>query len=95
MMIVGYLFEGHLTVDPEPPQPDWLVQTYLPTAAATLFNGESSGVQTAAAVEDAANLFQELVDRIDNIVPVVTFFGPSVILELHFDERCYMDHESH
>ncbi|KGN55399.1 E3 ubiquitin-protein ligase AIP2 [Cucumis sativus] len=39
----GYLFEGHLTVDPEPPQPQWLVQSNLVTAAAAaLSNVESS-----------------------------------------------------
>ncbi|KAG8375449.1 hypothetical protein BUALT_Bualt10G0101100 [Buddleja alternifolia] len=69
----GYLFEGHLTVDPEPPQPDWLVQANLMTAAATLFNGESSGGELGDgnSVEGATNLLQELVDRLDNIVPEI------------------------
>lgn len=70
----GYLFEGHLTVDPEPPQPDWLVQSNLLTAAATLFHGESSGGQRGVSnsTEGAVNLIQELVDRLDNIVPEVS-----------------------
>lgn len=33
-LITGYLFEGHLTVDPEPPQPQWLVQENLLSAYA-------------------------------------------------------------
>ncbi|KAK4422335.1 E3 ubiquitin-protein ligase AIP2 [Sesamum alatum] len=69
----GYLFEGHLTVDPEPPQPDWLVRSNLLTAAATLFQGESSGeqVENTNSVEGAVNLLQDLVDRLDNIVPEI------------------------
>ncbi|KAI3454019.1 hypothetical protein Pfo_010682 [Paulownia fortunei] len=69
----GYLFEGHLTVDPEPPQPDWLVRSNLLTAAATLFQGESSGGQMGStnSVEGAANLIQELFDRLDDIVPEI------------------------
>ncbi|KAK9672016.1 hypothetical protein RND81_12G070300 [Saponaria officinalis] len=31
----GYLFEGHLTVDSEPPQPNWLIQQNLITALAS------------------------------------------------------------
>ncbi|KAK6158788.1 hypothetical protein DH2020_006102 [Rehmannia glutinosa] len=67
----GYLFEGHLTVDPEPPQPHWLVQSNFLTAAATLFDGESSGtgIGDSNTTEGAVNLLQELVDRLDNIVP--------------------------
>ncbi|KAL3844087.1 hypothetical protein ACJIZ3_001490 [Penstemon smallii] len=67
----GYLFEGHLTVDPEPPRPNWLVQSNLMTAAATLFHGESSGDQTGSnnSTEGAVNLLQDLIDRFDDIVP--------------------------
>ncbi|KAI3468330.1 hypothetical protein Pfo_024993 [Paulownia fortunei] len=69
----GYLFEGHLTVDPEPPQPDWLVQSNLLTAAATLFHGESSGGQSgdSNSAEGPVNLLQELVNRLDYIVPEI------------------------
>lgn len=40
----GYLFEGHLTVDPEPPQPQWLVQENFMSAiaAASMSLAESS-----------------------------------------------------
>lgn len=71
----GYLFEGHLTVDPEPPQPDWLVQENLLTATATLLHGESSGGEagTGNTLEGAANLIEELVSRLDDIVPEVAF----------------------
>lgn len=69
----GYLFEGHLTVDPEPPQPQWLVQSNLLTTAATLFAAESSqssaGNETTQ--EDAANMLQELINRLEEAVPLV------------------------
>ncbi|KAM7507393.1 hypothetical protein LguiA_017846 [Lonicera macranthoides] len=64
----GYLFEGHLTVDREPPQPQWLVESNLLTSAATLFSAQSSQENMS---EDAANLLQELVDRLDNVVPMI------------------------
>ena len=38
----GYIFEGHLTVDPKPPRPQWLVQFNLLIATATLSNLEIS-----------------------------------------------------
>ncbi|XP_073021373.1 E3 ubiquitin-protein ligase AIP2-like [Primulina eburnea] len=68
----GYLFEGHLTVDPEPPQPDWLVQSNLLTAAATLLYGESSAqLGSSNTTEGAVNILQELADRLDNIIPEI------------------------
>ncbi|KAK3025922.1 hypothetical protein RJ639_041312 [Escallonia herrerae] len=69
----GFLFEGHLTVDQEPPQPDWLVQSNLLASVATLFPAESSRdlVENNNTSEDAANLLNELVERFDNIVPMV------------------------
>lgn len=72
----GYLFEGHLTVDPEPPQPDWLVQRSLLSAAAALFSGESSNEQVGNSntSEEGANLVRDLLDRLDNMVPVVFFY---------------------
>ncbi|KAL2525440.1 E3 ubiquitin-protein ligase AIP2 [Abeliophyllum distichum] len=68
----GYLFEGHLTVDPEPPQPDWLVQSNLLTATA-LLDGESSGGEAGSVntLEGAARLIEELVNRLDDIVPEI------------------------
>lgn len=74
MLNSGYLFEGHLTVDSEPPQPDWLVQSNLLTAAATLLHGESSGqLDSSNTTDGAVNILQELVDRLDNFVPEVSF----------------------
>ncbi|KAK2979091.1 hypothetical protein RJ640_022573 [Escallonia rubra] len=69
----GFLFEGHLTVDREPPQPDWLVQSNLLATVATLFPAESSRdlVENNNTSEDAANLLNELVERFDNIVPMI------------------------
>lgn len=74
MQNAGYLFEGHLTVDPEPPQPDWLVRSNLLTAAATLFQGESSELQlgNSNSEEGAASLLRQLADSLDNIIPEVS-----------------------
>lgn len=71
----GYLFEGHLTVDPEPPQPQWLVQSNLMTAVATMFPTESSE-ENSTSGDAAANLLQELVDRFDDVVPLILEDGP-------------------
>ncbi|KAL3500340.1 hypothetical protein ACH5RR_039433 [Cinchona calisaya] len=79
MTNTGFLFEGHLTVDPEPPQPDWLVRSNLLSAAATLFSGESSNEQVGNinTSEEAANLVRQLVDRLDNMVPEILDGGPA------------------
>lgn len=70
---LGYLFEGHLTVDPEPPQPQWLVQSNLLTTAATLFAAESSqGLEeNNTSTENAASLLQELMGRLGDVLPLV------------------------
>ncbi|KAK9266068.1 hypothetical protein L1049_021473 [Liquidambar formosana] len=71
----GYLFEGHLTVDPEPPQPAWLAQSNLLSAVDTLLTAESSSSssqgQNDNTSESAANLLQELMESLDNIVPEI------------------------
>ncbi|XP_047341407.1 E3 ubiquitin-protein ligase AIP2 [Impatiens glandulifera] len=70
----GYLFEGHLTVDPEPPQPDWLIQTNLMTAlAASLTRPVSSeGQQEDPSTSDVTNnLMQQLVESLDNTIPMI------------------------
>ncbi|XP_040998964.1 E3 ubiquitin-protein ligase AIP2 [Juglans microcarpa x Juglans regia] len=69
----GYLFEGHLTVDPEPPQPQWLVQSNLLTTAATLFAAESSqGLEeNNPTTENAASLLQELMSRLGDVLPLI------------------------
>nr|GMD83737.1 E3 ubiquitin-protein ligase AIP2 [Ipomoea batatas] len=74
-----FLFEGHLTVDPEPPQPDWLVMSNLLSAAATLPAGQSSEENPASSnsSEAAANLLRELADRLDDIVPMILDDAPA------------------
>ncbi|KAK7321556.1 hypothetical protein VNO77_32322 [Canavalia gladiata] len=73
----GYLFEGHLTVDPEPPQPQWLVQSNLLSTAATLFAAESSQASAAndTTPEDASNVLQELINRLEEVVPLMVDEG--------------------
>ncbi|KAI5669553.1 hypothetical protein M9H77_19406 [Catharanthus roseus] len=68
----GFLFEGHLTVDREPPQPDWLVHSNHLTAAATLLAREYSheGEGNISTSEDTAML-NELVNRLDDVVPMI------------------------
>nr|GEW21377.1 hypothetical protein [Tanacetum cinerariifolium] len=66
----GYLFEGHLTVDQEPPQPQWLVQSNLMTAlAASMSQAQTS---TDGATDGSNSLPQELLDRIHELVPNIT-----------------------
>ncbi|KAG2274401.1 hypothetical protein Bca52824_056956 [Brassica carinata] len=48
----GYLLEGHLTVDREPPQPQWLVQQNLMSTFSSIVAGESS--KAASAGNDGA-----------------------------------------
>nr|GMD87166.1 E3 ubiquitin-protein ligase AIP2 [Ipomoea batatas] len=74
-----FLFEGHLTVDPEPPQPDWLVMSNLLSPAATLPDGQSSEENPAISnsSEAAANLLRELADRLDDIVPMILDDAPA------------------
>ncbi|XP_019179455.1 PREDICTED: E3 ubiquitin-protein ligase AIP2 [Ipomoea nil] len=75
----GFLFEGHLTVDPEPAQPDWLVMSNLLSAAATLPAEQSSQEDPASSnsSEAAANLLRELADRLDDIVPMILDDAPA------------------
>jgi len=67
----GYLFEGHLTVDREPPQPQWLVQQNLMSAFASIVGGESSNGPTENTIGETANLMQELINGLDMIIPDV------------------------
>lgn len=57
----GYHFEGHLTVDPEPPQPQWLVQSNLINSVVSVLSADSSEVPE---MENAANVIQELINNI-------------------------------
>lgn len=65
---LGYHFEGHLTVDPEPPQPQWLVQSNLMNSIASLMSAESSEVSAMDdnnRIENATNILQELINNIE------------------------------
>ncbi|KAK9946791.1 hypothetical protein M0R45_012236 [Rubus argutus] len=70
----GFLFEGHLTVDREPPQPEWLVQSNL--VASVLAAAESSGSGRPESEtpnnndsESAASLLQSLIDNLESVMP--------------------------
>ncbi|CAN6539562.1 hypothetical protein C1H46_012949 [Malus baccata] len=65
----GYLFEGHLTVDREPPQPQWLVQSNLLTAAMAAGSSSESGPGNEENSESAVNLLQSLIDNLDSVLP--------------------------
>ncbi|CAF1698121.1 unnamed protein product [Brassica napus] len=68
----GYLFEGHLTVDREPPQPQWLVQQNLMSAFSSIVAGESSNADAVGNVlGETANLMQELINGLDSIIPEI------------------------
>ncbi|GLT97181.1 hypothetical protein SLE2022_147610 [Rubroshorea leprosula] len=68
----GYLFEGHLTVDPEPPQPQWLVQANLLNAVASAFHAESSSpVDNINADENASHVLEELISHLDSVIPEI------------------------
>lgn len=69
----GYLFEGHLTVDPEPPMPQWLVQQNLLAAVASLSTaGSSRGpMEDSTVSETAGNLIQSLIDNLDSVIPEI------------------------
>lgn len=75
LIYLGYLFEGHLTVDPEPPQPQWLVQSNLVNSMASLVGAESSGglADPNNTAENAANILEELISNLDTIIPEVEF----------------------
>ena len=71
----GYLFEGHLTLDPEPPQPQWLVQSNLMNAFASAVTAESSQGSTVNVntVENAANVLEQLINHLDTVIPEVFY----------------------
>ncbi|XP_076945272.1 E3 ubiquitin-protein ligase AIP2-like [Bidens hawaiensis] len=72
----GYLFEGHLTVDQEPPQPQWLVQSNLMASIA------ASMSQTAESSDGPNNLPQDLMERIQELMPNLTQESNNVPQEL-------------
>nr|KAJ0195471.1 hypothetical protein LSAT_V11C700365620 [Lactuca sativa] len=62
--------QGHLTVDQEPPQPQWLVQSNLMTAlAATMSQAETSENNTS---DGPTNLPRELMDRLQELMPNIS-----------------------
>ncbi|KAI3414965.1 RING-type domain-containing protein [Psidium guajava] len=68
----GYLFEGHLTVDPEPSRPHWLVQSDLMNTVSMLAAAESSQqMEDNHMSETAANLIEELMDNLDTTLPEI------------------------
>ncbi|XP_042500298.1 E3 ubiquitin-protein ligase AIP2 [Macadamia integrifolia] len=55
----GYLFEGHLTVDPEPPQPAWLrAQNVIAAAESSMRQSENGN-----APESATEVLQDLINH--------------------------------
>ncbi|XP_076901149.1 E3 ubiquitin-protein ligase AIP2-like [Bidens hawaiensis] len=72
----GYLFEGHLTVDQEPPQPQWLVQSNLMASIA------ASMSQTTESSDGPNNLPQDLMERIQELMPNITQESNNVPQEL-------------
>lgn len=73
-----FLFEGHLTVDPEPEQPAWLEQSNLVTAAEALLVGESSeGDPANLDATEGVRLLERLVASLDNIIPEMLDDGPA------------------
>lgn len=71
-----------MTVDPEPPQPNWLVQSNLLNYAASLANAEPSQGQAENqnVPEIAANLLESLMDSFDTVLPTVLLFLHFIIL---------------
>nr|AGV54288.1 E3 ubiquitin-protein ligase AIP2-like isoform 1 [Phaseolus vulgaris] len=76
----GYLFEGHLTVDPEPPQPQWLVQSNLLSTAATLLAAASSKARGANehTEDDAADMLHDVLNRLEDPTTRMVDGGPVV-----------------
>ncbi|CAK7352706.1 unnamed protein product [Dovyalis caffra] len=70
----GYLFEGHLTVDPEPPRPQWLVRSNI--LDSILHEAESSGRPgDSNTIETAPNLLGELISNLDDMIPEIMEMG--------------------
>ncbi|KDP33998.1 hypothetical protein JCGZ_07569 [Jatropha curcas] len=68
----GYLFEGHLTVDPEPPEPLWLLQSNL-MRAASILEAESAGGPSDHnnTTRNASAMLEELISNLDDIIPEI------------------------
>lgn len=73
----GFLFEGHLTVDQEPAQPQWMLQENMMMAVAALHSGQSSEDQLGtSSTTEFTNILQDLVGRLDDIIPQFLDDGP-------------------
>jgi len=64
----GYLFEGHLTVDPEPPQPSWLVQQNLWTSLASHAhaNANNGGDDANNSAESIGTVLRGLAESLED-----------------------------
>ncbi|CAN6932849.1 unnamed protein product [Brassica oleracea var. botrytis] len=69
----GYLFEGHLTVDREPPQPQCLVQQNLMSAFSSIVAGESSNAA------DVGNILGETTNLINCLAPTSKYDIGSIL----------------
>lgn len=59
-------------MDPEPPRPQWLVQSNILNSMATLQEFESSGRPVDNnTIETASNLLGELMSNFDDMIPEV------------------------
>lgn len=60
-------------MDPEPPRPQWLVQSELMNTVSMLAAAESSHqMEDTHTSETAANLIQELMENLDTTLPEVS-----------------------
>ncbi|CAN0871197.1 E3 ubiquitin-protein ligase AIP2 [Linum grandiflorum] len=78
----GYLFEGHLTVDTEPSQPQWLLQQNLMSSMASILEAQSSGgpVEDNNPTRDtaASMLLEQLITNLDDVIPEMMDDGSRV-----------------
>ncbi|KAL2922516.1 E3 ubiquitin-protein ligase AIP2 [Bienertia sinuspersici] len=68
-----YLFEGHLTIDDEPPQPNWLVQQNLLAALASQSenNGENNDSMSSLMTGLVESLDVSMMENLDDILPLM------------------------
>lgn len=79
-------------MDPEPPRPQWLVQSDLLTTFATLAAAESSRADTDSSTiaEGAPDLLAQLIENLDNVVPLVSFSLVYLVFIISFVERIHI-----
>lgn len=84
----GFLFEGHLTVDPEPPRPPWLVlqSNLLNTLSAA--QGSNADAASVDSREGAAALYREIIENIDvTLLPQVYAFLIVFLFSIEFCQK--------